>query len=54
MAQEEQDLDLVDEDPANHEAHASDVVCGGEDWSWDKLVEGLEDDEVPHVLAHII
>ena len=53
-AQEEQDLDLVDEDPANHEAHASDVVRGGEDWSWDKLVEGLEDDEVPHASAHII
>ena len=47
-AQEEQDLDVVDEDLANHKASASDVVRGGEDWSWDSLVEGLEDEEVPH------
>ena len=47
-AQEEQDLDVVDEDPANHEASASDVVRGGKDWSWDSLLEGLEDEEVPH------
>ena len=39
---------MVDEDPANHEASASDVVCGGEDWSWDSLLEGHEDEEVPH------
>src|ERR1700735_4620728 len=49
--QEEQDLDFVDEDPANYETTASDVVCGGEDWSWDRLVEDLEDEEVPHALA---
>ena len=45
--QEEEDLDLADEDPANHEAEASEVVCDGEDWTWDKLVEGLEDEEEP-------
>ena len=43
--QEEQDLDLADEDPANHKAEAGDVVHDGEDWTWDKLVEGLEDEE---------
>ena len=42
--QEEQDLDLADEDPANHKAEAGDVVHDGEDWTWDKLVEGLEDE----------
>ena len=52
--QEEQDLDFVDEDPANHEANASDVVCSGEDWSWDSLVEGLDDEEVSHALALMI
>ena len=35
-------------------ASANDVVCGGEDWSWDSLVEGLEDEEVPHVSAIMI
>ena len=43
--QEEEDLDLADEDPANHEANASDVLHNGEDWSRDNLVEGLEDEE---------
>lgn len=43
--QEEKDFDLADEDPANHEADASEVVRDGEDWTWDRLVEGLEDEE---------
>ena len=50
-AQEEEDLDLVDQDPANHEANASEVVRDGEDWSWDKLVEGLEDEEQPRAVT---
>jgi hypothetical protein len=45
--QDEEDLDLADQDPANHEANTSEVVCDGDDWSWDKLVEGLEDEEEP-------
>ena len=45
--QEEEDLDVADQDPANHEANASEVVRDGEGWSWDKLVEGLEDEEEP-------
>jgi hypothetical protein len=49
--QEEEDLDLVDQDPANHEANASEVVRDGEDWSWDKLVEGLEDEEQPRAVT---
>ena len=43
--QEEHDFDLADEDPANHEANASDIVCNEEDWSWESLVDGLEDGE---------
>lgn len=43
--QEEEYLDLADQDPANHEANSSDVVHNGEEWSWDELVEGLEDEE---------
>ena len=39
--QEEEDLNLADQDPANHEANASEVVCDGDDWSWDNLVEGF-------------
>jgi hypothetical protein len=50
-AQEEEDLNLADQDPANHEANASEVVHDGEDWSWDKLVEGLEDEEQPCALT---
>jgi hypothetical protein len=50
-AQEEEDLDLADQDPANHEANASEVVRNGEDWSWDKLVEGLEDEEQSRALT---
>jgi hypothetical protein len=50
-AQEEEDLDLADQDPANHEANASEVVRNGEDWSWDKLVEGLEDEEQSYTLT---
>ena len=46
-SQDEKDLDLADQDPANDEADASEVVRNGEDWSWDNLVEGLEDDEGP-------
>ena len=46
-SQDEKDLDLADQDPANDEADASEVVHDGEDWSWDNLVEGLEDDEGP-------
>ena len=46
-SQDEKDLDLADQDPANDEANASEVVHDGEDWSWDNLVEGLEDDEGP-------
>ena len=46
-SQDEKDLDLADQDPANDEADASEVVRDGEDWSWDNLVEGLEDDEGP-------
>ena len=44
-SQDEKDLDLTDQDPANDEADVSEVVRDGEDWSWDNLVEGLEDDE---------
>ena len=46
-SQDEKDLDLTDQDPANNEADVSEVVRDGEDWSWDNLVEGLEDDEGP-------
>ena len=46
-SQDEKDLDLTDQDPANDEADASEVIRDGEDWSWDNLVEGLEDDEGP-------
>lgn len=48
------DLDLADQDPANHEANTSKVVCNGEDWSWDKLVEGLEDEEELAVSAFVL
>ena len=50
--QEEQDLNLVDKDPANHETNASDVVRSGEDWPWDSLVEGLKDKEVQEEVPH--
>ena len=43
--QDEEDLDLADQDPANYEVDASEVVRDGEDWSWDRLVEGLDDEE---------
>lgn len=43
--QDEEDLDLADQDPANDEADMSKVVHDGEDWSWDRLVEGLDDEE---------
>ena len=43
--QDEEDLDLADQDPANYEVDASKVVRDGEDWSWDRLVEGLDDEE---------
>ena len=46
-SQDEKDLDLADQDPANNEADASEVIRDGEDWSWDNLVESLEDDEGP-------
>jgi hypothetical protein len=36
---------------ANHEANTSEVVHDGEDWSWDKLVEGLEDEEQSRALT---
>ena len=49
--QEEHDLNLADEDPANHEANASDIVHNEENWSWDSLVEGLEDGEELRELA---
>lgn len=49
--QEEEDLNLADRDPANHEANASEVVCDGDDWSWDNLVEGFEDEEELVVLT---
>jgi hypothetical protein len=45
--QDEEDLDLADQDPANHEASTSEVVHDGGDWSWDGLVEGFEDEEEP-------
>ena len=51
--QEEEDLDAADQDPANHEANTSKVVCNGEEWSWDKLVEGLEDEEEAHVVLTV-
>jgi hypothetical protein len=44
-AQEEVNLDLADQEPANHEAKSADVVHDGEGWSWDDMVEGLEDEE---------
>ena len=44
-SQDEKDLDLTDQDPTNDEANVSEVIRDGEDWSWDNLVEGLEDDE---------
>ena len=43
--QDEEDLDFADQDPANYEVDASEVVCDGEEWSWDRLVEGLDDEE---------
>jgi hypothetical protein len=55
-AQEEEQLDMADQEPANREASSSDVVRDGEGWSWDELVEGLEDvedeeDEVARALV---
>ena len=44
-SEDEKDLDLTDQDPSNDEADASEVIRDGEDWSWDNLVEGLEDKE---------
>jgi hypothetical protein len=49
--QDEEDLDLADQDPANHEASTSEVVHDGGDWSWDGLVEGFEDEEEPEASA---
>ena len=46
-SQDEKDLDLADQDPTNNEADVSEVIRDGEDWSWDNLVESLEDDEGP-------
>jgi hypothetical protein len=46
--QEEETLDLADQEPANHEASSSDVVCDGEGRSWDELLESLEDEEYAH------
>lgn len=43
--QDEEDLDLADQDPANDEADMSKDVHDGKDWSWDRLVEGLDDEE---------
>jgi hypothetical protein len=43
--QDEEDLDLADQDPINHKANTSKVVHNGGDWSWDKLVECIEDEE---------
>ena len=51
--QEEEDLDAADQDPANHEANTSEVVHDGEEWSWDKLVEGLEDEEEARVVLTV-
>ena len=51
--QEEEDLDAADQDPANHEANTSEVVRDGEEWSWDKLVEGLEDEEEARVVLTV-
>jgi hypothetical protein len=53
-AQEEVHLDLADQEPANHEANSSDVVRDGEGWSWDELVEGLEDSEDSDVHALVL
>ena len=44
-AQEEVILDLADQNLANQEADSRDVVRDGEGWSWDELVESLDDDE---------
>jgi hypothetical protein len=52
-AQEEEDLDLQDQDPANHEANTDEVVHNGEDWSWDKLVEGEDEEELLHAVPTI-
>jgi hypothetical protein len=52
-AQEEEDLDLADQDPANHEADANEVVCNGEDWSWDKLVEGEDEEELQRAVLTV-
>ena len=53
-SEDEKDQDLADQDPANDEADASEVVRDGEDWSWDNLVEGLEDEEGVEGLAPAI
>ncbi|KAI9437033.1 hypothetical protein H4582DRAFT_2078100 [Lactarius indigo] len=50
-AQEEAQLDLADKEPANHEAESNVVVQDGEGWSWDKLVEGLEEEEEVHAIV---
>ena len=47
-AEEEKDLDFVDQDPTNHEASAYEVVHQAEDWSWE-LFNGDDEDEVPCV-----
>ena len=47
-AEEEEDLDFVDQDPTNHEASANEVVREAEDWSWE-LINGDDEDEVPCV-----
>ena len=52
-AQEEVTLDLVDQEQADHQANSSDVVHGGEAWSWDELAEGLEDEEEVHTLLTV-
>ena len=51
--QEEEDLDAADQDLANHKANTSEVVRDGEEWSWDKLVEGLEDEEEARVVLTV-
>ncbi len=45
VMEEEARLDLEDEDPANQEAHTSDVVQGGFNWFWERLEEDLEVDD---------
>ena len=43
--QDEEDLNLADQDPANYEVDTSEVVHNREEWSWDRLVEGLDNKE---------